>query len=62
MTSSGGTDVSSAERGDWLQRLLDAATVAADRLRARNDPSSAALLTDLDALCVRLNRELDELK
>ena len=62
MTSSGGPDVSPAERSGWLQRLLDAATVAADRLRVRNDPSSAALLTDLDALCLRLSRELDELK
>jgi hypothetical protein len=62
MTSSGGPDVSSAERSAWLHHLLDAATVAADRLRVRNDPSSAALLTDLDALCLRLNRELDEIK
>jgi len=54
--------VSPAERSAWLQRLLDAATVAADRLRARNDPSSAALLTDLDALCDRLNREIDALR
>jgi hypothetical protein len=61
MTNSGDPDVS-AERSTWLQHLLDAATVAADRLRARNDPTSAALLADLDALCIRLNRELDELK
>jgi predicted HD phosphohydrolase len=61
MTNSGDPDVS-AERSTWLQHLLDAATVAAARLRARDDPTSAALLADLDALCRRLDRELDELE
>lgn len=62
MTNSGNPDMSSAARNAWLHQLLNAATVAAERLRARDDPSNTALLTDLDALCVRLNRELDELK
>jgi hypothetical protein len=62
MRNSGDPEVSPAERTAWLQHLLDAATVAADRVRARNDPTSAALLADLDALCVRLTREIDELK
>lgn len=52
----------SAERIAWLQHLIDAAQSAAANLRARNDPTTAGLVTDLDALCVRLRHELDEIE
>jgi hypothetical protein len=46
----------------WLQHLIKTAESAAASLRDRNDPSTAVLIADIDDLCLRLRRELDEIK
>jgi hypothetical protein len=46
----------------WLQHLVNTAESAAASLRDRNDPSTADLIADMDELCVRLRRELDDSK
>jgi len=46
-----------AER-QWSERVAEAALRAADELRALDDPTTFALLSDLDALHARLSAEL----
>jgi hypothetical protein len=49
-------------RTAWLEHLISTAESAAASLRDRDDPGTAGLIADLDALCVRLRRELDDIK
>jgi hypothetical protein len=55
-------DVTHRGRSAWLDRLLGIAESAAGDLRARDDPSHANLIEDLDDLCLRLRSELDDTK
>jgi hypothetical protein len=55
-------DIPSVERTAWLRHLIDTAESAAANLRARNNPTTAFVIADLDALSLRLRRELDEIK
>jgi hypothetical protein len=41
----------------WSERVAEAALRAADELRALDDPTTLALLADLDALHARLSVE-----
>lgn len=55
-------DVPRFERTTWLQHLIHTAESAATNLRDRDDPTHAFLIADLDALSLRLRRELDDVK
>ena len=52
--------MSGVERSEqpWSERVAEAALRAADDLRALDDPTTFALLADLDALHARLSLEL----
>jgi hypothetical protein len=46
----------------WLEHLISTAESAAASLRDRDDPTTDDLIADMDALCLRLRRELDDIK
>jgi hypothetical protein len=48
-----------SERRQWLERVADAASRAADDLRRLDDASTHGLLEDLDDLHRRLTAELE---
>jgi hypothetical protein len=49
-------------RTAWLEHLISTAESAAASLRERDDPNTADLIADMDDLCLRLRRELDDIK
>jgi hypothetical protein len=55
-------DMPPVTRTAWLQHLISIAESAAASLRDQGDPSTADLIADMDALCLRLRRELDHIK
>jgi hypothetical protein len=55
-------DVQPVTQTVWLQHLISIAESAAASLRDRDDPTTADLIADMDALCLRLRRELDDIK
>ena len=55
-------DLPPVTRTAWLEHLISTAESAAASLRDRDDPSTADLITDIDDLCVRLRRELDDMQ
>jgi hypothetical protein len=57
-----GAEMSPEAQHAWLTRLLEAAQTSAADVRAKNSPQDAALLQDLDDLCIRLRREIAAIK
>ena len=55
-------DLPPVTRTAWLEHLISTAESAAASLRDRDDPTTAGLITDIDDLCVRLRRELDDMQ
>jgi len=49
-------------REAWLEHLISTAESAAASLRERDDPSAADLIAEIDDLCLRLRRELDDIR
>jgi hypothetical protein len=43
----------------WLRRLLDACHKALEELRQRDLPRLHGLVTDLEAMCARIQQKLD---
>jgi hypothetical protein len=43
----------------WLMHLFDAAASEAANLRKKDDPTLALMISDLDALCARLQAQIN---
>jgi hypothetical protein len=56
------SDMPPVTRTAWLEHLISTAESAAASLRERDDPNTADLIADMDDLCLRLRRELDDIK
>jgi len=55
-------DMPPVTREAWLEHLISTAESAAASLRERDDPSAADLIAEIDDLCLRLRRGLDDIR